>query len=414
MDGLKRYAANKISKLLETFAVVVILGPRQCGKTTLSRMIAPAWKYFDLQNPNVFDRVNSDPVLFFRENPTHCIIDEAQELPKLFNVLRGVVDTDPKLKGRFLLTGSASFDLIKSVSESLAGRVATVELAPMKMSELNLAPLSPLYEIFKSKIDRSNLSLLKDLRPTSDIATIKQRILAGGYPEPALSKDMDFHADWMESYFNTYINRDMRMLYPGLDVVKYRRVVAMLSSLSGTIVNRSEVARSVEASEKTCRDYLDIISGTYFWRDLPGFVTPKIKTTLKLPKGHFRDSGLNLFLQNVNTVEEFDLYPRLGNVFESFIVEELIRGIEVTTAARNLRFSHFRTKAGGEIDLIVQGNFGMLPIEVKYQSHTAKKNLTSLSNFIELHSLPYGIVINNCEAPSMITDKIIELPAACV
>jgi predicted AAA+ superfamily ATPase len=377
-------------------------------------MIAPAWKYFDLQNPNVIDRVNSDPVLFFRENPTHCIIDEAQELPKLFDVLRGVVDTDRKLKGRFLLTGSASFDLIKSVSESLAGRVATVELAPMKMSELNLEPLSPLYDIFKSKIDRSNLSLLKDLRPTSDIANIKQRILAGGYPEPALSKDMDFHADWMESYFNTYINRDMRTLYPGLDVVKYRRVVAMLSSLSGTIVNRSEVARSVEASEKTCRDYLDIISGTYFWRDLPGFVTPKIKTTLKLPKGHFRDSGLNLFLQNVNTVEEFDLYPRLGNVFESFIVEELIRGIEVTTAARNLRFSHFRTKAGGEIDLIVQGNFGMLPIEVKYQSHTAKKSLTSLSNFIELHSLPYGIVINNCEAPSMITDKIIELPAACV
>lgn len=413
MDGLDRYASNKISRLLDNFPVVVILGARQCGKTTLARMVAPKWKYFDLQSPNVFDRLSSDPVLFFRENPAYCIIDEAQELPTLFDVLRGVIDSDRKTKGRFLLTGSASFDLIKSVSETLAGRVGTVELAPMKMTELNQEPLSRFYEIFESKIDQSNLGLLKSLRPTIDITSIKERIFAGGYPEPALSGDFDFQADWMESYFNTYINRDMRLLYPNLDLVKYRRVVAMLSSLSGTIVNRSEVARSVEVSEKTCRDYLDIISGTYFWRDLPGFVTPKIKTTLKLPKGHFRDSGLNLFLQNVSSIEELSLYPRLGNVFENFIVEELIRGIEVTKA-RNLRFSHFRTKAGGEIDLIVQGNFGMLPIEIKYQSHTPKKSLTSLANFIELHSLPYGIVINNCNAPSMITDKIVEIPAACI
>ncbi len=413
MDGINRNIGQKIDRLLQSFPVVVILGVRQCGKSTLSKMIRANWKYFDLENPNHYQRISDDPVLFFRENPHHVIIDEAQQLPILFDVLRGVVDAQRTLKNRFILTGSASFDLITNISESLAGRVGIVELSPFKINEFQKKPLPDFYQIFDQKLSIDSLKFLKSLQPQIEISSLKQGLLKGSYPEPVLSNNIDFHQDWMENYFDTYINRDMRALFPRIDLIKYRRVLSMLSHLSGTIINKSEIARSIEASEKTVRDYIDIITGTYFWRQLEAFTTPKIKTTLKLPKGHFRDSGLTLFLQNINTLEELNNYPMLGRNFESFIVEEVIKGIE-TTNARNVRYCHFRTKAGAEIDFVAEGSFGLLPIEVKYQSVTPKKQLTALQNFIDLHQLPVGIVINNSTETALLTSKILQVPAGCI
>jgi len=281
------------------------------------------------------------------------------------------------------------------------------------MNELEGTALSDFFSIFENNLSLKDLDLLKNLNPTRTIQGINHFLLKGGYPQPVLRANEDFFLDWMENYFNTYINRDMRSLFPRIDIIKYRRVIRMLSSISGTIVNKSELARSAECGEKSIRDYLQIIAGTFFWRELPAFKTSKIKTTTALPKGHFRDSGLLLFLQNVFTQEDLEFYPRLGNVFESFVVEELIRGIQAVSA-RNVSYSHFRTKAGGEIDLILEGSFGLLPIEIKYQSNTTRKQLTSMVNFIELHQLPYGLVVNNCEAPSMVTERIMQLPVASI
>lgn len=118
-------------------------------------------------------------------------------------------------------------------------------------------------------------------------------------------------------------------------------------------------------------------------------------------------------MQNVFTQEELEIYPKLGNAFESFVVEEVMRGVQATKA-RKLQAYHFRTKAGGEIDLVLEGSFGILPIEIKYQSNTNKCQLTAMINFIEKHKLPYGIVLNNCEAPSLITENIIQIPVGAI
>ena len=413
MDGIKRHQFNKISRLLESFPVVVLTGPRQCGKSTLARMVAPDWDYFDLENPVHFDRIHEDPVLFFQEYPEHIVIDEAQRSSRLFETLRGVVDQNRTKKGRFILTGSASFGLMKHISESLAGRVALIELAPFKVDESLGLPLSPFFQIFEKKIGLDHGGLLKSMVPTKSFQDLKKGLLWGGYPEPVLSNSHDFYLDWMDNYFDTYINRDMRYLFPRIDLVRYRRVLMMLAQLSGTVVNRSEIARSVEISEKSVRDYMEIISGTYFWRDLPAYLTSKIKTTSKLPKGHFRDSGLGLFLQNIHSLQELENFPRLGHFFEAFIVEELIRGFEASKI-RNLKYFHFRTKAGAEIDLIVSGSFGILPIEIKYASHVKQKQITALKHFVEVHDLDLGLVISNTDKPSFLTEKIIQLPATCI
>jgi predicted AAA+ superfamily ATPase len=414
MDGLERNIQQKINRLLENFPIVAILGVRQCGKSTISRTLGVDWKYFDLERPAHFEQINNDPFLFFKENTNHIIIDEAQIAPNMFPILRSIVDEDRNKNGRFIITGSSSFELIKNISESLAGRIAIVELSTLKMNELQSEKLSSFYNIFEKKISLVDLQNLKKLKSTKSIVDIKHYLLKGGYPQPVIKNDNDFHLDWMENYFNTYINRDMRSLFPKMDLLKYQRVIKMLSSLSGTIINKSEVARSAETSEKSVRDYLQIISGTFFWRELPAFKTSKTKTTISSPKGHYRDSGLLFYLQNVFTTEELSLYPKLGNAFESFVVEEVLRGIEVTKA-RNLNAYHFRTKAGAEIDLILEGSFGLVPIEIKYQSNTTKKQLHSMIDFIQKHEeVPYGIVLNNCEEPSLITENIIQIPVGCI
>ena len=413
MDVLNRNLQTRIEQLSANFPIIVILGVRQCGKSTLAKTVGRDWKYYDLENLNHLERISSDPVLFFKENSDHVIVDEAQIYPPLFATLRGVVDEQRENNGRFILTGSASFELMKNVSESLAGRVAIIELEPMKMNELEGEPLSAFFSLFEKRLSRYDLDELRSLKSTRTIKDLNHYLLKGGYPQPVLRADSDFFFDWMENYFNTYINRDIRSLFPRIDIIKYQRVIKMLSSISGTIVNKSELARSAETSEKSIRDYLQIISGTFFWRELPAFKTSKIKTITSLPKGHFRDSGLLLFLQNIFTPEALEFYPKLGNVFESFVVEELIRGVQAV-AARNLNHYHFRTKAGGEIDLILEGSFGLLPVEIKYQSNTTKKQLTSMINFIELHQLPYGLVVNNCESPAMITENIMQIPIACL
>jgi predicted AAA+ superfamily ATPase len=413
MDGKNRNVEYKISILLRQFPIVVILGTRQCGKSTIAKMVGPGWKYFDLENYQDYDRINDDPNLFFRENSDHIIIDEAQKSPRIFEILRGVIDKDREKKGRFILTGSASFELIKNVSESLAGRVATIELSPFKVNEFEEAPLSQFFQIFNKPLDHTDLSLLKNLPIRFKHNILKQYFLKGGYPEPVIRKDREFHANWMQNYFEQYINRDIRSLFPGLDIIKYRRVLAMLSSVSGTIINKADIARSVEVNEKSVSEYIDIIAGTYFWRSLSPFKTTKIKTTTKLPKGHFVDSGVALFLQNISTTEQLDKVPALGRYFESFIVEEIIRGVQATKAV-NVQFYHMRTKAGGEIDLVIEGSFGILPIEIKYASSTNKGKLKFLQSFIDLHNLPFGIVINNSDRIELISEKIIQIPAGAL
>ena len=298
MDVLTRNLEHRIQNLHTNFPIVVILGVRQCGKSTLAKVIGRDWKYYDLENLSHFSLISNDPVLFFKENNEKVIIDEAQIYPELFSTLRGVVDEDRNNNGRFILTGSASFELMRDVSETLAGRVAIIELAPFKMNEFESVALSTFFRIFEKKLSLDDLEDMKQIRPSRSIADIKRYLLKGGYPQPVLRNNDGFLLDWMENYFSTYINRDMRSLFPRIDILKYQRVIKMLSSISGTIVNKSEVARSAETTEKSVRDYLQIISGTFFWRELPAFKTSRIKTTTDLNSMKDADFVVEAVIEN--------------------------------------------------------------------------------------------------------------------
>ncbi len=413
MTGVKRNLEDKINKLLDFFPAVIILGVRQGGKTTLARRLRPGWKYFDLEKGSDYDLITRDVDFFFKENPGEIIIDEAQRFPGLFSELRGIIDKNRENKGRFILTGSSSFELVKNVSESLAGRVGIIELGTLKFNEFFRQPLSLFYKIFDSSLSLSTLGYLKGLEPTISHSQVMDFFLKGGYPEPTLANNLEFYFTWMENYFRTYIQRDIRGLFPRLNIAKYRRFITMLSSLSGTIINRAEVGRSLDTSEVTVKDYLDIAHGSYLWRNIPSYAKSIVRSIVKMPKGNFRDSGLLHFLQKIHSREQLMAYPNVGATFEAFIIEELIKGLDATMVP-GWDYYYYRTRNKAEVDLIIEGDFGVLPIEIKFGLKTKSGRLTSLIKFVKDNNLPLGIVINNSDEVALLADKIIQVPAGLI
>jgi len=413
MTDKNRHLEKKIQNLLDYFPVVIILGARQCGKTTLAKMLRSNWQYFDLERSRDFDLVTRDFEFFIKEHPDSIIIDEAQRYPALFQELRGVVDRDRKHKNRFLLTGSSSLDLIKNVSETLAGRVGLVELGTFKAYETYDLELPDFYKILERALNQNTIEVLKGLVPEISHDQLIQAFLKGGYPEPVLEKDDRFYDIWMENYVQTYVQRDIRTLFPRLDLIKYQRFVSMLSALSGTIINRSQVGRSLDISEKAIRDYLQIAEGSYIWRNIPSYEKSASKSVVKMPQGNFRDSGLSNFIQGVTNRKQLLNYPNVGAAFEAFISEEIIKGIQATDIV-NWRYYYFRTRNGAEIDMILEGPFGILPIEIKFGSMIQTRHIQTLKNFVYKNDLPIGIVINNSDNIQLVADRIIQLPATCI
>ena len=407
MTDKKRNLYPKCLKLLDWFPVVVILGARQVGKTTLAKALGKDWTYMDLERPEDLDRLSYDPAFFFSEHPAALILDEAQAYPEVFKVLRGVIDADRQKNGRFILTGSSSPALITDISETLAGRVALVELGTLKGNEFYDLPLSPLYSLFESKLSKA---LPVAGAPPLTRQQVQQFWFYGGYPDPVLGKDPERHAVWMDNYRDTYINRDIARLFPKLNRQTYRRFLTMLCKLSGTIINKSQVGRAVEASESSIRDYLDIAHGTYIWRRLSSYERSVAKSITKMPKGYIRDSGLLHYLLGIHSLEELMTDPVVGASFEAYVCDELIKGLEATKVA-NWSAYYYRTRGGAEIDLIIKGPFGVLPVEIKYGSSVRRNSLKSLTGFVKDNQLPMGMLINQGEHIEWVTPEIVQVPA---
>lgn len=397
--------------LLKHFPIMAILGPRQVGKTMLAKQLAPDWHYVDLENPDDYQRIANDTTLFFKQYPRQVIIDEAQFMPLLFNTLRGVVDNTRQEVGRFILTGSSSPDLLKHVSESLAGRIAIIELSTLKANEFYQKPLSPFYSLFEEEnITVKKIEQLKDYHQKPlDNAQLIAHWLQGGYPEPVLAHDKKFYDQWMTAYRASYVNRDVGLLFPKLNKIAYQRFLTILSRLSGTIINKSELGRNIEVDEKTVKDYLSIAEGTFLWRMLHSYENKVTKSIVKMPKGYFRDSGLLNYLLRIHSLEDLYNHPQVGRLFEAFVIEEIIKGLDAKGIV-NYQPYYYRTRNGAEIDLILEGFFGTIPIEIKYGTTVQIKKLTALRTFVKEHNLPFGILLNQSENFEWVTKEVIQIP----
>ncbi|NNG01406.1 MAG: ATP-binding protein [Desulfobacteraceae bacterium] len=406
----KRHLANKINSLMDMFPAVAVIGPRQCGKSTLVRHVYPKWKYYDLERPDDYQLITSDPLGFFLRQNDKIIIDEAQQFPDMFKILRGVIDRNRKTNGRFLLTGSSSPEIVKGLSESLAGRIATIELWPFKMTEFYEEPLSEIYHLL---IQRSTtINQLRDLTSPLSTENLYEHWLLGGYPEPRIKGKTNpvFHGLWMDEYFADYIRRDIQRLFPRLNTHNFRLFIQSLSFHSGNILNQTAISRALEVSSVTSKEYLDILHNTFIWRNLRSFEKNTLKKIQKMPKGFFRDQGILHHLLKLDEIDRLIIHPMAGVSFESFIIEEIIRGFQCTLKA-GIDFNYYRTRDKSEIDLIVDGPFGYLPIEVKLGTKINQRMLTPIKNFLKDTQSKFGILINNSDKIEMLADRIIQIPA---
>jgi len=407
MQGMKRACEPLLSEYLADFPCVAIIGPRQCGKTTLAGSLPAAWRRFDLEKASDRDLVARDPELFLRLNPRQVVIDEAQLLPDLFPALRVAIDADRSLAGRFVITGSSSPSLLRHVSETLAGRIATIELAPFSWSEVHPPPDGPSFADLLADRSATAAGFLA-LRARGDIGQVHDYWLRGGYPEPWLKPGPRFQATWMSQYVKTYVERDIGRLFPGLDRDRFRLFLQHLAGLSGTIINHSDVARGLCVSPPTARDYFEIAHGTFLWRRLPPYVKHATKRLVKHSKGHLRDSGLLHRLLHLADLDSLLGHPQAGRSWEAMVSEEILRQLEW----RGLDCGGFfyRTSAGAEIDLVLEGDVGLVPIEIKYSSSIDRRRLAALREFVAERRCRYGLVITNDSQPRLLDEAIVSVP----
>jgi uncharacterized protein len=400
---------SKFNELLNLFPVVAILGPRQCGKSTFVKSIGSNWKYYDLESPENYKLITTNPLQFFALNPDKIIIDEAQQYPDLFKVLRGVIDSDRQKKGRFILTGSSSPEIVKGLTESLAGRISTLEIWPFKACEFYQKPLPKFYEIITR--GPNEISALETLIPQLSLSQMMSIWYQGGFPEPLIEheKNKHFYKQWMENYIANYISRDIRGLFPRLNIHSFKQFLTLLSQFSGHQLNMSEMSRSLEINMTTVKDYLEIIHQTFLWRNLGPFEKNNLKKIQKSKKGFFRDQGILHYYLKINSLEDLLLHPVAGFSFECFVIEELIRGL-LSTMETQLDFSYYRTIDKSEVDFILDGPFGIIPFEIKLGQARTQRSQRGLINFVSDMKLPFGILINSGSKVEWLHEKVLQVP----
>lgn len=412
MLGMKRSCERLLHLYLEEFPCVALIGVRQCGKTTLLGTLPANWKRYDLERRADYQVVARDPDAFFRLNPRHIAIDEAQILPEIFSALRVAIDERRSEPGRFVITGSSSPALLQSVSETLAGRVAVIEMAPFSWDEVTEFPGRGCFIQRLQDRKAEPRALLSRLKARGDLALAHDYWFRGGYPEPWLRRDDRFRAHWIEQYIQSYLYRDVKRLFPGLNELRFRRFLEMLGGLSGRILNYSEMARALGVSQPTARDYFDIAHGTFLWRAIPSWSRDSVKRTVKHPRGYLRDTGLLHALLRIPDLDALLSHPQMGASWEGMVVEEILRQLNARGVAYEC--SHYRTGGGAEVDLVLEGSFGLVAFEIKHTSTCSMRELRALRDFVTAHGARLGVVINNDVTPRLYEERLIGLPFTCL
>ena len=345
---------KQLSRAVRRSPITALIGPRQCGKTTLARMFAKAKTtvFFDLESQLDLNRLQN-PQLMLGSLRGLVIIDEIQAMPELFAVLRVLVDR-PENKTRFLILGSASPDLVKNASETLAGRVEFAQLSGFDLQEVG-----------------ANRSAVLWLR--------------GGFPRSFLAPSDEDSLAWREAFIHTFLARDIPQLGISVPPATMRRFWTMLAHYHGQIWNASELGRSLDLSDKTVRSYLDILTGTFMIRQVQPWYENLSKRQVKAPKIYLRDSGLLHALLNLPDLQTLHGYSRMGASWEGFAIEQVLQSVKPAQAF------FWATHSGAEVDLFFLSRGRRYGVECKFSE--TPKITKSMSQAIESLNLAHLWII---------------------
>ena len=349
---LQRRIESLILKHLKQFPAVGILGPRQCGKTTIAKKIMKSKKkastyYYDLESPADRNKFY-DPELLFLNTKEDFIIDEVQRMPDLFPILRSVIDKNRK-KGKYLLLGSAALDFVKGSSETLAGRIMFIEAHPFNLTELK-----------------------------QQSTTLKKHWLRGGFPDAWKARtDADVFT-WHDGFMKTFVERDLNNMFDtSISSQLMFRMWRMIAHYHAQILNIDALSKSLDVSHSTINKYLDFLEASYMIRRLSSYHISTKKRLVKSPKIYIRDSGIFHYLNDINSSRQLHNHALVGYSFEGYVVEQIIQLLP-----NNIKAFFYRTQDGAEVDLIlVKGVKAIATIEIKYSlSPSISRGLTESIN----------------------------------
>ncbi len=334
---LPRQLESILCERLTRVPAVALLGSRQVGKTTLARSlrIEKPVHYLDLERPSDIAKL-SDPELYLGGFAGQLVIlDEIQRLPGLFPVLRSLIDERRRAGERsahFLLLGSASPDLLQQSAETLAGRISYLELSPLTVTELE-----------------------------ATAETMNRHWLRGGYPDAYLAGSDAASREWCDDFITSYVERYLPLLGVASSPLLLRRLCTMLAHQQGCMLNVSRLSASLGIDGKTTRHYIALLEGLYLLRSIPAYSTNAGKRLIKSPKTYWRDSGLLHTLAGIQDLDSLLGHPLCGQSWEGYCLEQIITHLPRTTA-----FSHYRTQAGAELDLVIEDAGGKITaVEIK-------------------------------------------------
>jgi hypothetical protein len=331
---IERLAEKTTKKLFRGFPIVTLTGPRQSGKTTLAKSVFRDRPYVSLEEPDIRQAAQDDPRSFLARYPDGAVFDEVQRCPEILSYLQAIVDKDSRM-GLYILTGSQQFGLLSGITQSLAGRSAFVELLPFSIPELARADKLP--------------------------PNIDTMMLTGCYP-PIYDRALTPSA-WYSAYVTAYVERDVRQILKIQDLDTFQRFVRFCAGRSGQLLNLSSLATECGITHNTAKAWLSVMEASYLIFLLRPHSANFNKRLVKMPKLYFYDLGLAAWLLGIRTKEQMITHPLRGNLFENFVIAELIKS--KFNIGEKPAFFFWRDSNGNEIDLIVEQETKLIPIEIK-------------------------------------------------
>lgn len=399
-----RSATRRLVEALADSPVVLLHGPRQCGKTTLARVVGDeaGYAYFTFDDPGTRAAALADPVGFIAELPAKAILDEVQHLPQLFAVIKGAVDRDRR-PGRLLLTGSANVLLLPKLSDSLAGRMEIIRLHPL--SQVEIARGEPR---FLGRLFGEGFMMTQGERLGRNLV---DRVIAGGFP-PALERPTaDRRAAWHRSYLDSIIQRDIResTRIAALDVLP--KLLSAAADQTAHLFNAAALAAPFALSRTTIRDYLALLERVFLIEHLPPWHSNRLSRLVKTPKLHFGDTGLAASLLGFDAAALVQDRTRLGQMLETFVFQELSR--QSSGQALPIRFHHFRDRDGVEVDLVLeQGAQAVAGVEVKAGATVTNASFSGLRKLEQAAGRHFvrGVVLYDGEQTLPFGDRLQAVP----
>ena len=409
---IKRHIESVVERISKRKAVLVLTGARQVGKSTMLKEVYKDINYVTLNRPLVRESAKENPSLFFDMNKPPVIVDEIQRAAELFDYIKDIVDEDSdKAKGQFYLTGSQSLKLMKNVSESLAGRAGIIRMMGLSMRELDDVPYrQPFLPTLKCISEREKEGT------NFDYSKIVSLIHKGSFPElHEVESNLHDWADYYSSYFQTYIEKDVKDVLNIQDESAFIKFVKATASLSGEMLNLTTIAEICGKDVKTVKSWLSVLESSGLVYLLEPYYNNLNKRMLKTPKLYFLDTGLACWLLGWNTPQQLTSGAMWGHIFESFVFSEVLKSYYNDGIVRPPLY-YYRDADKNEIDLVIADGDYLHPVEIKTTSDPAKSmvNAFKLLENIPAKKVGTGAVICLTKERLPLTDNVWILPVQMI